>query len=181
MSASCLRPYVPLNVLKPIAENVWVIDGPEIRMRYFIGSMPFPTRMTVIRLQDGSLWLHSPTAWDETLSNALAELGTVRFLVAPNRLHYWWIGDWKMRFPQARSYAAPDVRNDARGRFQGFDADLLDQAPPEWNGEIAMAPLVGSYMTELEFLHRPTGTLVLTDAIENFELDRVSCCISGRS
>jgi hypothetical protein len=38
-----------------------------------------------------------------------------------------------------------------------------------------MAPLVGSYMTELEFLHRPTGTLVLTDAIENFALDRVSC------
>jgi hypothetical protein len=175
MPSSCLRPYAPLNVLKPIAGNVWVVDGPEIRMRYFVGSMPFPTRMTVIRLRDGSLWLHSPTAWDEALSEALAEIGRVRFLVAPNRLHYWWIGDWKTRFPEARSYAAPGVRKDARERFQGFDAELLDEAPPEWGGEIAPMPLVGGYMTELEFFHRPTGTLVLTDMIENFELGRVTC------
>jgi hypothetical protein len=173
--ASCLVPYAPLNRLKPVAENVWIVDGPEIRMRYLGGSLPFPTRMTVIRLADGSLFLHSPTAAEDALVEAIGELGDVRFLVAPNRLHHWWIGDWKAQFPNARAYAAPGVRRAAQGRFAAFDADLADEAPAEWKGEIAIAGLTGAYMTELEFLHRPSRTLVLTDMIENFEPGRVRC------
>ena len=51
--------YPPLNTLKPVAEDVWIVDGPAIRFgpRWF--SMPFPTRMTVIRTGTGlfgSLW-----------------------------------------------------------------------------------------------------------------------------
>ncbi len=173
--SSCLAPYYPLNTLKPVAENVWIVDGPEIRMRYFVGSMPFTTRMTVVRLADGSLWLHSPTALDEDLIRTLAALGPIRFLVAPNRLHYWWIGEWKARYPEARAYAAPGVRETARNRFSAFDADLDGGPPAAWAGEIDQVALHGAYMTEIAFLHRPSRTLVLTDMIENFELDRVRC------
>ena len=49
--------YEPLNTLKPIATDVWVVDGPKVR---FYG-MLFTTRMTVVRLQNGDIWLHSPT------------------------------------------------------------------------------------------------------------------------
>ena len=55
--------YAPLNVLKPVAPDVWIVDGPVIR---FYG-LPFTTRMTVIRLPDGGLWLHSPIAMDDGL------------------------------------------------------------------------------------------------------------------
>ena len=27
-------PHVPLNVPKPVADNVWVVDGPEITFGY---------------------------------------------------------------------------------------------------------------------------------------------------
>ena len=50
--------YEPLNVLKPVVEDLWIVDGPRIS---FYGA-PFPTRMTVIRLGSGDLFLHSPTA-----------------------------------------------------------------------------------------------------------------------
>ena len=52
--------YEPLNTLKPIGEDLWVIDGPIVRMAYFGGSIPFPTRMVVARLTNGDLFLWSP-------------------------------------------------------------------------------------------------------------------------
>jgi hypothetical protein len=173
--ANCLVPYSPLSVLKPVAPDVWIVDGPEIRMSYFLGSMPFTTRMTVLRLRDGSLWLHSPTAAEPDLVESIRALGPVRFLVAPNRLHYWWIGEWKERFPDARAFAAPGVRASARRRFAGFDDDLLPGVSPEFAAEIDQIWMRGAVMTEVEFFHRATRTLVLTDMIENFEPDRIAC------
>jgi hypothetical protein len=35
-------------------------------------------------------------------------------------------------------------------------------------------PIAGSYMTEVEFFHRPSRTLILTDFIENFEPERIA-------
>ncbi|WP_026379658.1 DUF4336 domain-containing protein [Afifella pfennigii] len=171
---SCLKPYEPLNTLKPIAEDVWIVDGPKISMRYVVGSLPFTTRMTVLRLSDGGLVLHSPTPLTEELAAAVSELGEIRTLLAPNKLHYWWIGDWKARFPDATAYAAPGVAEAARQRFSGFEAEITT-APLEWGKEIACLPLVGGFMTELELFHRPSATLVLTDMVENFQAERITC------
>ena len=41
--------YEPLYTLKPVAPDVWIADGGWIR---FYG-LPFPTRMTVVRLACG--------------------------------------------------------------------------------------------------------------------------------
>ena len=48
-----MRPtgYEPLFVLKPIGEEAWIVDGPLIS---FYG-LPFPTRMTLFRLDGGAL------------------------------------------------------------------------------------------------------------------------------
>lgn len=170
-------PYEPLNALKPVADDVWIVDGPEILMSYpylpFF-RFPFPTRMTVVLLPDGTLWVHSPTALTPALAKAVDALGRVAFLVAPNRLHYWWIKDWKARYPQTRAYGAPGVAAHAAKRFSGFDAELTDAAPKEWQGEIEQVLVQGSYMTEAVFLHRASRTLILTDLIENFEASRFS-------
>jgi hypothetical protein len=167
--------YEPVNALKPVAENVWLVDGPEIRMTYPwlpLFSVPFPTRMTVVRLADGQLWVHSPTPLPDALARAVDALGRVAFLVAPNVLHYWWIGDWKAHYPQARAYAAPGVRGRAAGHFDGFDAELSDAAPAEWQGAFEQLLVPGGYMTEAVFLHKASRTLIVTDLIQNFEPGR---------
>src|SRR3546814_953818 len=74
-------PYAPLNTLKPFGPDIWTVDGPEIRMDYGPSSIPFPTRMTVVRLAGGGLWLHSPVAPEETLLAAIDRLGRVAWLV----------------------------------------------------------------------------------------------------
>lgn len=169
--------YEPVNTLKPVADDVWVVDGPEIQMTYpwlpFF-KLPFPTRMAVVRLKDRRLWLHSPTPPTDALVGAIDALGRVAFLVAPNLLHFSWISDWKAHYPQARAYAAPGARAAGEKRFTGFDADLTDEPPPEWQREIEQVLVPGDYMTEVVFFHRASRTLILTDLIENFEPGRFS-------
>ena len=76
--------YEPIKVYKPVAPNIGIVDGP---FEYLpVGGvklpLPFTTRMTVVRLTNGNLFLHSPIKFDDRLANELQGLGTPR----PN---YW--------------------------------------------------------------------------------------------
>ena len=174
MHDDALATYPPPNTLKRVADNVWIADGPVIRFGIPWPKYPFPTRMTAIRLGSGDLFIHSPTPLTLSLRSKIEREGRVRFIVGPNRIHHWWIPEWKAAFPNADVYLAPRIREQAKGRID-FDSLPLDRASGyPWDGEIATLPIVGSYMTEVEFFHRASGTLILTDLIENFEPDKVS-------
>ncbi|MGE0525399.1 MAG: DUF4336 domain-containing protein, partial [Variibacter sp.] len=67
--------YPPINTLKPVAEDVWIVDGPTIRFGPRWLRMPFPTRMTIVRTGDGSLFIHSPTPLVPDLRTAVSALG----------------------------------------------------------------------------------------------------------
>lgn len=54
-----IKLYEPIYELKAIAQDFWMVDGPAIKMSFGITTVPFSTRMTVVRLEDGKLWLHS--------------------------------------------------------------------------------------------------------------------------
>ena len=41
----------------------------------------------MVKLSDGTLWVHSPLQLDEGLKQALARLGEVRHIVSPNFEH----------------------------------------------------------------------------------------------
>lgn len=163
--------YEPLYTLKPIAPDVWISDGGWIR---FYG-LPFPTRMAIVRLQDGGLWVHSPIADRNGLSDAVSEIGPVRHLVAPNWLHYAWIPEWQDRFPDAVTWGAPGVaaRAQTRGIDLQLDHTLGTDAPDDWAGQIDQILALSAVHREVLFLHRASRTLILTDLIENFEPDKM--------
>lgn len=177
MNPNSMTLYAPINVLKPVAENLWIVDGPVVRMAAPFGtSMPFTTRMTVVRLANGDLWCHSPIALDAELQVALEELGPVRHLVSPNMLHYASIADWVRAYPEAIAWASPGVRERAaKQKIEViFHQDLADEAPSVWADDIDQLIFRGSRMLlEVVFFHRHSNTLILTDLIENFELDKV--------
>ena len=52
--------YPAVNTLKPVARNVWIVDGPAIRYGWPWPKFCFSTRMTVVRLASG-IFLHSLT------------------------------------------------------------------------------------------------------------------------
>jgi hypothetical protein len=168
MNDAAHQTYPPLNTLKRVADDVWIVDGPTIGFGPPLLKMPFPTRMTVIRIGT-DLLIHSPTALAPELQAEIAAVGQVRWIVGPNRIHYWWIPDWHRAFPHAQVYLAPRIREQA-GSHIDFDCATLDHdGGYPWDSAIATARLIGSYMTEVALFHRPSRTLILTDAIENFE------------
>lgn len=165
-------PYSPLNVLKPFADDVWIVDGPEIAMDYLGLKLPFPTRMTVVRLPDGGLWLHSPVALNDDLARSVGALGPVRHLIAPNSLHYWWTADWAARFPEAQIHVVPGLARTAKRPLPPHQP-LGDSPEPAWAGAIDQVLVRGGMLSEVDFFHRPSRSLILTDLIENFELPRI--------
>lgn len=165
--------YPPLNTLKPVAKDVWIVDGPEIRFGMPWPKFPFPTRMTAVRLENGELFIHSPTPLTPSLRAEIESIGKVRFIIGPNRIHYWWIPDWKAGFPNATIYLAPRLKERAKHHIAFDGIPLVDAAGYPWDAEIATLPIAGSYMTEVEFFHLASRTLILTDLVENFEPEKV--------
>ena len=87
-----------------LADNLWVAKRP---FQLPVVSAEVGTRMTIVRLADSGLFLHSPVRLDQSLRRALDELGQVRVIVAPSRVHHLFVGDYVAAYPQAKSYAAP--------------------------------------------------------------------------
>jgi hypothetical protein len=178
MFADAIALYEPINRFKALADGIGIVDGPLVYMSYpglkFL-KIPFPTRMTVVRLASGELWLHSPIAFDAKLAEALSAMGPIRHLVSPNKIHYAHIKAWKDAFPDALAWASPGVRE--RARAQGmpvrFDKNLGKAAPDAWCGDLLQTVISGSFLDEVVFLHKASRTLILADGIENFELDRI--------
>jgi hypothetical protein len=148
--------------LRPLAPDLWVVD----RAQTFYG-LPVGTRMTVIRLSNGRLLLHSPVALDEPLREQLDALGPVSFVVAPNRVHHLYAGDVKRVYPDARLWVAPGLER--KRPDLAFEAILGDEAPAEWRGEVDQAFFRGRpYENEVAFFHRASRTLLLCDLAFNF-------------
>jgi hypothetical protein len=147
--------------MRQLAEDLWVVERP---LRFY--GLSLGTRMTVVRLRDGSLLLHSPVALDEPLQAALLDLGTPRFAIAPNRFHHLFVGDHQRAFSQVRLYAAPGLPE--KRRDLSFDAVLSDVPPPEWAGQLDQALVEGlPSMNEVAFCHRASRTLLVCDLAFN--------------
>lgn len=170
--------YEPINEYKAFAPHIGIVDGPFEYVSVFgtkkIG-WPFTTRMTVVQLANGDLFLHSPIAYDPALAHHLQGMGIIRHLVSPNRGHYAHIGEWARAFPEAVTWASPRVRE--RARSQRIDVrfvrNLGPYAPPEWCDEVDQTIIPGAVLDEVVFFHRASKTLILADTIVNLEPDKI--------
>lgn len=148
-------------MLRKLDENLWVAEQPLRFMGLAVGA-----RMTVIRLADGGLWVHSPLRLTPERREAVEALGPVRFLVAPNKFHHLFIGEWMAAYPQARTYAAPGLPE--KRKDLSFHTVLSEQSSADWAGQIEALPWRGApLLSETAFFHRPSRTLVVTDTVHN--------------
>lgn len=163
--------YPPLDTPKPVVEGVWVVDSGPQRVL----GLPVPIRMTVLRLADGGLWLHSPVGLTPALAAALQALGPIRHLVSPGTAHWVHLQAWQAAFPEARLWAPHGVVERARDQGTALRAHgVLGPEPPEdWAGQIEHAVLRGAGFVEVAFLHRPSRTLILCDTVQGMEPARL--------
>lgn len=172
-----IKLYPPLNILKKVNENIWLVDGDIIHMSFSIIQVPFSTRMTVVKLSNGDILLHSPIAYNQGLASEILAHGPIKHLVSPNAIHYAYITEWKKHFPDAIAWASPGVEKRAQSQQieTKFDQSLTGHSPEEWAGDINQLIFQGSsVIKEVVFFHKSSRTLILADLIENFETDNTN-------
>lgn len=147
-------------MLERIDHDLWVVNTD-----FSMGLLDFGGRMTVLRLPDGALWLHSVVAIDDALAAALAELGEVKHLVAPNAFHHLFAADAQERYPDATLYA-PRALVDKRDDLS-VDVVLEGDTPPEaWGDALDMRVMEGApTIDEAVFFHRASQSLILCDLV----------------
>ncbi len=154
MTAGTLHQYVP--------GQVWLAEYP---IRY--AGARFNARMTVLRLTDGNLLIHSPCAIDTPLRDEIVKLGPVAHIVAPGNFHHFHIPSCQRAFPNAETWLCPGVERKRPDLH--FDWMLGDRAPAAWDGTLDQVLIRGNRLIwEVAFYHRLSRTLVLVDLIENF-------------
>jgi hypothetical protein len=161
--------YTPSDLvpeLTPFVDGeLWTARAP---LRFH--GIPMGCRMTVCRLDDGRLLVHSPIA-PGAVKGALDALGEVAFVVAPSFLHHLHAGPFLAAHPGARLYVSPKL---VAKRPDLDPAGVLDDAPPEgtWGDTLDQAVVRGSRLIdEVVFLHRSARTLILCDLCECVHAD----------
>ena len=121
-------------------------------------------QMTVARLRNGDLWIHSPAALTGELRSALEALGEPRYVVAPSAIHgHTAMGEYRSAFPDVRLLAPPIL--DRRRKDLAFDGLLGSTPEPEWSSELDQAVFLGQMLPEVLFFHREGRTLIAGDLV----------------
>lgn len=144
-------------MLTALAPNLWYATH-----AFKVNGLPLTTRMTVVRLQRGQLWLHSPVPIAPKLKVALDALGDVTHIVAPSKAHHLFAGDCAAMFPHAQLWGAPGLRAKRPDLATLQDLPAPDTGP--WCPELDHLLFEGIPLAnETDWFHAPSGTLILTD------------------
>jgi hypothetical protein len=147
--------------MQQLHSDLWITDSPLRFLGLEVGA-----RMTVVRLPGPRLLLHSPIAAAPDLVREVEALGPVAYIVAPNRLHHLFVGEWQRACPDALLYVAPGL--DTKRADLAIAGVLDDEPEPGWKGVLDQVLLAGfPFANEVVFFHRPSATLVATDLAFN--------------
>lgn len=149
--------------LQPFGDDIWIADGPLVRDT----GLTFTTRMTIVRLGDGSIWVESPVSVPSEALDEVRSLGDVKYLVSSTQKHTWRLAVWQPLFPQAQMWA-PGKTSLALDEGRVPVNDVLADTPYEgWAQDFDQLVFRGSpFLKEASFLHRKSGTVILGDIIQ---------------
>jgi len=157
-------------MLRAIDTNLWVAEQPFKYLGLSVG-----IRMTVIRLHTGDLILISPIQTHPSLIKQLNQLGQVRYLIAPNLFHHFFLEGMQTHFPQAELWAVADLK---LKKPQLSIDHILNEAGGKLLNEVDYLPMTGmqtfstngfSPLKECVFFHSASQTLILTDTAFHYD------------
>ena len=149
-------------MLQKLDTNLWVLPAP---LRVF--GLEVGTRMTVVKLHNNGLFLHSTVPLSEELKQELSEIGDVKAIVAPNCYHHFFAKKYAEAYPEARLYGAPGLPEKRRDLL--FHKVLENKEEKAWAGDLEQILTRGMpTMNEVVFFHPLSRTLILTDICVNF-------------
>lgn len=120
-----------------------------------------PIRMVAVVTGAREVLCYSPVSFDEATDEAMTGLGTVRWLLAPNRSHRLFLAEAMDRYPHAAVLCSPD----SSGPPRAVALEGRGHLSPEIEYFSVKA---GPRFTEIALYHDTSETLVLCDLVLNF-------------
>lgn len=145
--------------LQPVAPEIWSASRPLRFLGVEVG-----TRMTVVKLDGGGLFVHSPIALTPELREEVDALGTVAAIVAPNLYHHLFAGEWAKAYPKASLSCCPGLPK--KRPDIAWSRELGDEPESEWKAtfdQVCFRAL--AIQNEIVFFHRKTKTMISSDVV----------------
>ncbi|MBI0330039.1 DUF4336 domain-containing protein [Burkholderia plantarii] len=152
-------------MLRPITTDIWHLQHP-----FVAGGLRVSSRMTVVRLRDASLWLHSPVPLSAEVVAQLRTLGEVRYIVAPSKAHHLFVADCLKHFPDAALFGAPGLA--AKRPDLPNLRELTRSVEPAWAADFEQVFFDGIPIgNETVWFHKASSTLIVTDLCQCWQDD----------
>lgn len=150
--------------LQQFAENIWICDGPDA----VDCGLTFTTRMTVVKLTDGCLWISSPVSVEPEILEEIIELGRIRYLVAATPRHVWRLSSWHALFPEAQLFMCRKTPATLLKGELPITGTLGDIPEEGWASDLDQLAFKGnSLIEEVVFFHKRSHVLILDDLIQS--------------
>jgi len=148
------------SALTPVVDGaIWTLDRP-----LWFSGVRLRARTTVVRLDDGSLLIHSPSPPTDALAAELRALGAVRWLVVPNCFHHLGTPAAAAHFPDAQVVGPASALG--RNSALRIHVDIHGAEFGARVREFEALPLRGvPFLDETVLYHRPTQTLLGADIV----------------
>jgi hypothetical protein len=141
-------------------DDIWIATR-EIR---FFG-FETGSRMTVVRLPGGGLFVHSPVALDPDTRREVDALGEVQAVVAPSLFHHLYVGAWMDAYPKAVFAGCQGL--DWKRPDLAFTCILGDTPHPTWAGQLEQVYFSARRENEVVFFDSRSNTMICADALLN--------------
>lgn len=149
---------LPHGAIEQLSDRLCVVEGS-------LPSMPLKRVMTCVRLDDGSVVVHSAVALDPSTQKELEAWGMPRILIVPNPWHRLDAPAYKTRYPDLKIYC-PEGAKSRIAKAVAIDGcyDALPATPP-----LVVRYLEGVANREgyLELQDDAGATLIFNDAVFN--------------
>jgi hypothetical protein len=141
-------------------EGIWIEIGPAN-----ILGMRLTTTMTVLRLRDETLLVHSPLALTAERRAAVDSVGVLKHLYAPSTYHERYMGEWAAAYPAARLHAPAGLVRERPGLR--IDRVIGSMPEPAFAGVVDELTIDGFRLEETVLIYHPERTLIVADLVHN--------------
>jgi len=149
--------------LQSFGKDIWTVDGPNVRDMF----LTFTTRMSIVKLIDGSLWINSPVPVSFDVLNQITTLGSVKYLLSATPRHVWRLDLWHTLFPNAQLWVPQKSPFTVKKGNLSFTGILGDEPYEDWANDFDQLVFKGNpLIKEVFFYHKASKTVILDDLIQ---------------
>ena len=148
------------NSLVEFGKNVWVIEGSFVKDM----GLTFSTRMIVVKLSDGMIWICDPVKISENAQKSIEKIGEIKYLIASTQRHIWRLNSWHKQFPNAELWSCGNIPKKLKKLpYKGILSNTSI-----WDNDFEQIIFEGNkYLSEMVFYHKVSKTIFMGDIIQN--------------